>query len=82
VIATIWLQVLILLLVSLAIVAVVWLTYRLVAPPPPQEAYWRFIPNWSSEKLRKLHVVDPDMPELARKAAETLLHDAHRHGQR
>jgi hypothetical protein len=79
---TIWLQVLILMLVTIAIVAVVWLTIRLVAPPPPEELYWRFIPNWTSDKLRHLHIIDPDMPELARRASETLLHEARRRGER
>jgi hypothetical protein len=82
VLATIWIQVLILLFVTIALAAVVWLTIRLVAPPPPQELYWRFIPNWTADRIRKLHVIDPDMPELARKAAETLLHQAHEKGQR
>ena len=79
---TIWIQVLVVALVIVAAAAVVWLTWRLIAPPSPEELYWRFIPNWTTDRLRKLHIIDGDMPELARKAAETLLHEAHQRGER
>lgn len=50
--------------------------YRICAPVTPrtaEENYWRFIPNWKPERIQRLHVVDPEEEELARKACETLL---------